>query len=146
MAVWWSKDDFSFLSMRVCVCLKIMTPKGKQDYVRHITERARELMESSRRRRKKESRKWENWRKKEWGSFWNQVEVKKIKRRGCTVWWVYVCGKTLLESSDGYTCVVDKMQEKKKRKKKKERYGWKKRQRIRNHHLKIIPQYFHNKF
>ena len=57
MAVWWSKDDFSFLSMRVCVCLKIMTPKGKQDYVRHITERARELMESSRRRRKKESRK-----------------------------------------------------------------------------------------
>ena len=41
--MWWSKGDFSFLSMRVCVCLKIMTPKGKQDYVRHITERAREI-------------------------------------------------------------------------------------------------------
>ena len=33
-----------------------------------------------------------------------------------------------------------------KRKKKKETCGWKKRQRIRNHNLKIIPQYFHNKF
>ena len=42
--VWWSKGDFSFLSMRVCVCLKIMTPKGKQNYVRRITERAREFM------------------------------------------------------------------------------------------------------
>ena len=41
----------------------------------------------------------------------------KKKMRGCTLWWVYVCGKELLESSDGYTCVVDKMQEKKKRKK-----------------------------
>ena len=30
-----------------------MTPKGKQDYVRHITERAREFMESSRKRKKK---------------------------------------------------------------------------------------------
>ena len=33
-----------------------------------------------------------------------------------------------------------------KKEKKKETYGWKKRQRIRNHNLKIIPQYFHNKF
>ena len=40
--VWWSKGDFSFLSMRVCVCLKIMKRKGKQDYVRRITERSRE--------------------------------------------------------------------------------------------------------
>ena len=53
MVVWWSKGDFSFLSMCVCVCLKIMTPKGKQDYVRRITERAREFMESSRKRKKK---------------------------------------------------------------------------------------------
>ena len=37
------------------------------------------------------------------------------------MWWVYVCGKELLESSDGYTCVVDKMQEKKKRKRVDER-------------------------
>ena len=59
------------------------------------------------------------------------------------MWWVYVCGKELLESSDGYTCVVDKMQEKKKKRKgMNERKG----KRIRNHHLKIIPQYFHNKF
>ena len=39
--------------MRVYVCLKIMTPKGKQDYVRRITERAREFMESSRKRKKR---------------------------------------------------------------------------------------------
>ena len=38
------------------VCLKIMTPKGKQNYVRHITERAREFMESSRKRKKKRER------------------------------------------------------------------------------------------
>ena len=79
-------------------------------------------------------------------NLWNQVEKRKKKRveneragerkseeasrisgskekkwRGCT--------------NDGYMCVVDKMQEKKK----KETYGWKKRQRIRNHNLKIIP-------
>ena len=57
MAVWWSKGDFSFLSMRVCVCLKIMTPKGKQNYVRRITERAREFMESSRKRKRKRKKK-----------------------------------------------------------------------------------------
>ena len=56
MAVWWSKGDFSFLSMRVCVCLKIMTPKGKQNYVRRITERAREFMESSRKRKEKKKK------------------------------------------------------------------------------------------
>ena len=65
MAVWWSKGDFSFLSMCVYVCLKIMTPKGKQDYVRHITERARELMESSRRRRKKERKRMDERKGKE---------------------------------------------------------------------------------
>ena len=54
VAVWWSKGDFSFLSIRVCVCLKIMTPKGKQDYVRRITERAREFMESSRKKKMRE--------------------------------------------------------------------------------------------
>ena len=54
MAVWWSKGDFSILSMRVYVCLKIMTPKGKQDYVRRITKRAREFMESSRKERERE--------------------------------------------------------------------------------------------
>ena len=36
--------------------------------------------------------------------------------------------------------------EKEEEKKKKETYGWKKKQTIRNHNLKIIPQYFHNKF
>ena len=30
MAVWWSKGDFSFLSMRVCVCLKIMVEKKRK--------------------------------------------------------------------------------------------------------------------
>ena len=38
----------------VSVCLKIMTPKGKQDYVRRITERAREFMESSRKKKMRE--------------------------------------------------------------------------------------------
>ena len=42
--------------MRVYVCLKIMTPKGKQDYVRRIIERAREFMKSSRKRKKKKER------------------------------------------------------------------------------------------
>ena len=68
MAVWWSKGDFSFLSMRVCVCLKIMTPKGKQNYVRRITERAREFMESSRkkkRKKEKEKRELEKERERE---------------------------------------------------------------------------------
>ena len=45
--------------------------------------------------------------------------------------------------SYGYTCVVDKMQEKKK---KGGNVWMKERQRIRNHNLKILPQYFHNKF
>ena len=46
-----------------------------------------------------------------------------------------------------YTCVGDKKEEKKKRKKEKETYvGKKKRQRIRNRNLKILPQYFHNIF
>ena len=95
MAVWWSKGDFSFLSMRVCACLKIMTPKGKQDYVRRITERAREFMESSRKRKRKKKREREEneragklpesngskeEKKKRVRSFWNQVEVKKKKK------------------------------------------------------------------
>ena len=42
--------------MRVYVCLKIMTPKGKQNYVRRITERAREFMESSRKRKEKKKK------------------------------------------------------------------------------------------
>ena len=63
-------------------------------------------------------------------SFWNQVKVKKKKkRRGCTNMgirvWLTKC---------------------KRKKKKKETYGRKKRQRRRNHNLKIISQYFHNKF
>ena len=48
--------------------------------------------------------------------------------------------------SYGYTCVVDKMQEKKKKKKKKGNIWMKERQRIRNHYLKLLSQYFHNKF
>ena len=39
--------------MHVYVYLKIMTPKGKQDYVRRIIERAREFMESIRKRKRK---------------------------------------------------------------------------------------------
>ena len=66
MAVWWSKGDFSFLSMCVYVCLKIMTPKGKQDYVKCITKRAREFMESSRKRKKKKVENERAGERKEW--------------------------------------------------------------------------------
>ena len=93
MAVWWSKGDFSFLSMHVCVCLKIMTPKGKQNYVRRIIERAREFMESSRKKKKgKKKKKRESWRKKGRGRFWNQVESKGKKKREDGILWVYMCG------------------------------------------------------
>ena len=81
-----------------------------------ITKRAREFMESSRKKKKRDRE--ENERV---GELLESSGSKgKKKMRGCTLWWVYVCGKELLESSDGYTCVVDKMQEKKKRK---ETYG-----------------------
>ena len=45
-----------------------MTPKGKQNYVRCITERAREFMESSRkkkRKKEKEKRELEKERERE---------------------------------------------------------------------------------
>ena len=53
--------------MHVYVCLKIMTPKGKQDYVRRIIERAREFMESSRKKKKFENERARE-RKREGGS------------------------------------------------------------------------------
>ena len=83
-----------FLSMRICVCLKIMTPKGQQDYVRRITERAREFMESSRKKKKGVENERARERKREGGSR-IKWKVKKKKRRG-------------LESC-GYMCMVDKM-------------------------------------
>ena len=46
----------------------------------------------------------------------------------------------------GYACVVEKKQEKKKKEKEKGNIWMKERKRIRNDHLKILPQYFHNKF
>ena len=63
---------------------------------------------------------------------------------------VWRCGSKEKEKGEDvdkimYTCVVDKIQEK--RKKRGKGNVWrKKRQRIRNHNLKILPQYFHNKF
>ena len=42
-------------------------------------------------------------------------------------------------------CGEQKMQERKKRKEK-GNIWMKEKQRIRNHNLKILPQYFHNKF
>ena len=96
VAVWWSKGDLSFLFMRVYVYLKIMTSQGKQDYVRHITERAREFMESRRKRKRKKIVENERAgeRKREGGSGikWKVKEKKKERME-----------------SYGYTCVVDKM-------------------------------------
>ena len=111
--------------MRVCVCLKIMTPKGKQDYVKRIIEKAR-LWQKKKRKRVENERGGERNREGGSGIKW---KVKKKKRRGWNpmgirVWWT-----------------------KCKRKKKEKGNVWmKERQRIRNHNLKILPQYFHNKF
>ena len=108
-------------------------------------------------------------------SFWNQVEKKKkieeikiagellesssgskgkIKEERMKEWGAsgkWSCGSKEKEKGEDvdkimYTCVVDKIQEKKKKKRKRKRMEGKKRQRIRNHNLKILPQYFHNKF
>ena len=86
-------------------------------------------------------------------SFWNQVEVKEkeeeermrellesgskekekgedaLMDNGISVWWTK-CNR----------------KEKKGKKKEKGNVWMKERQRIRNHNLKILPQYFHNKF
>ena len=63
------------------------------------------------------------------------MESKEKKKRGEDgILWVYVCGG-------------QNAREKKKKKKKEKGNVWmKERQRIRNHNLKILPQYFHNKF
>ena len=82
-----------------------MIPKGKQDYVRRITERAKEFMESSRKRKRKKKR----------------VENERARERK-------------REGGSGIKWKV---------KKKKEKKG---EDVLRNHNLKIIPQYFHNKF
>ena len=62
------------LSMRVCVCLNFEnndTKKASKIMESSITERAREFMESSRKKK----------RKREPESFWNQVEVKEKKKK-----------------------------------------------------------------
>ena len=85
MAVWWSKVDFSFLSTRVYVCLKIMKPKGKQDYVRSITERARECS-----------------------------GIKYKKRAGECVLKLSRKGRMEYRDKSGYTCVDEKNKKRKK--------------------------------
>ena len=107
-----------------------------------ITERAREFMESSRKKKKKKKKKREEneragellessgskGKKKRMRSFW-KVEVKKKKKE--RMWtMVYVCGG----------------QNTREKKRGKGNVWMKERQRIRNHNLKILPQYFHNKF
>ena len=75
--------------------------------------------------------KWDEEEEKERGRFWNQVEGRDKKGEDGDIW-VYVCGG-------------EKTREKK-RKKEKENVWMKERKRIRNDHLEILPQYFHNKF
>ena len=70
-------------------------------------------------------------RKREGGS---GIKWKVKKKKGEDgILWVYMCG--------GQNARV-----KKKKKKKKGNVWLKERQRIRNHNLKLLPQYFHNKF
>ena len=62
------------LSMHVCVCLNFEnndTKKASKIMESSITERAREFMESSRKKKKM----------REPESFWNQVEVKEKKKK-----------------------------------------------------------------
>ena len=46
----------------------------------------------------------------------------------------------------GYVCAGEKNKRKKKKRKKRGDVWMKERKRIRNDHLEILPQYFHNKF
>ena len=72
--------------MRVYVCLKIMTPKGKQNYVRHITEKAR-LWQKKKRKRVENERAGERNREGGSGIKW-KVETKRERMRymGIRVW------------------------------------------------------------
>ena len=58
----------------------------------------------------------------------------KEKEKGEDVLMVYVCGGQ------------NAREKKKKKRKRKRKCMDERRQRIRNHNLKILPQYFHNKF
>ena len=102
------------LSMRVCVCFNFEDNDTKRQarLWNQVSQRELENLwnQVEKERKKKKSREWESWRNNEKGRLWNQVECK---------------GKKEIMESYGYTCVVDKMQEKKKRKKK-ETNGWKK--------------------
>ena len=73
--------------MRVCVYLKIITPKGKQDYVKRIIEKAR-LWQKKKRKRVENERGGE--RNREGGSG-IKLKVEKKSRRwrymGIRVWW-----------------------------------------------------------
>ena len=65
--------------MLVCVCLNFEdndTKKASKIMESSITERAREFMESSRKKKKKREKKM-----REPESFWNQVEVKEKKKK-----------------------------------------------------------------
>ena len=79
MAVWWSKGDFSFLSMRVCVCLKIMTPKGKQDYgIKYHRELENLWNQVERKKKRAENERAGEIRRKEGsGIKWNVKEKKR---------------------------------------------------------------------
>ena len=77
-----------------------------------------------------------------------KIKEERMKEWGASRKWS--CGSKEKEKGEDvdkimYTCVVDKIQEEKKKKKgkRKRMEGKKKKQRIRNHNLKILPQYFH---
>ena len=118
------------LSMRVCVCLNFednYTKKASKIMESSITERAREFMESSRKRKRKRKKKREK-KMRELESFWNQVEVKEKEEEERM--------RELLESESkekekGEDVLMDngirvwwtKCKRRKKKKKKKETYG-----------------------
>ena len=103
--------------MRVCVYLKIITPKGKQDYVKRIIEKAR-LWQKKKRKRVENERGGERNRE---GGFGIKLKVERKKKGEDEIY--------------GNTRVEQKKQEKKRR-----------RRKHMDEIMEILLQYFYNIF
>ena len=102
-----------------------------------VIERARELLESSGKEKKKKKKREKKLREPE--SFWNQVKEKKERKNEELL----ESGSKEKEKGEDVDNGIHVWWTKCKREKK--TVWMKERQRIRNHNLKILPQYFQNK-